>query len=228
MIPTIDVIDALRGEGWAPTFADEVRARKHIGVQKHVVRLQHPNLVMNGEAIEVVLTNSHNAKAAYRMYLGIFRMVCLNGMIAGDTFDSIQIRHSNRQIDDVIDASYQIIDAAPQITDSINQMKGISLSNQEKEIFADAAMHLVYDEPEKAPIKSSQLLTPRRSEDHGKSVWQTYNTIQEHIIKGGDRGFNKETRKRVVTRPVKSIDRNTKLNMALDTLARKMAELKTV
>ena len=46
-------------------------------------------------------------------------------------------------------------------------------------------------------------------------------------MKGGIRGYNKEKRRAITTRAVKSIDRNVKLNKALWTLTEKMAELKT-
>jgi hypothetical protein len=38
------------------------------------------------------------------------------------------------------------------------------------------------------------LLQPRRKEDNGKSLWLTYNVVQEGLIKGGFSLNNREAR----------------------------------
>jgi hypothetical protein len=37
----------------------------------------------------------------------------------------------------------------------------------------------------RTPVKIEQLLTRKRSEDHGHDLWSTFNVIQEHALKGG-------------------------------------------
>lgn len=132
--------------------------------------------------------------------------------------------------DEIIEASYQVIENAPMIAQNIGEFKGIELNPEEREVFAQAATLLMYDAPNKVPYSPQRLLQPKRRHDNGKDLWTTYNVVQENIMKGGISGmtFDKKNRpRRTLTRPVKSIDRNVKLNKALWTLTERMAELKS-
>ncbi len=227
-IPTIEIINILRKEGWLPTRVTEAGFRNpdNKGFQKHMIRFQHPDLILKNEAIEAVLINSHNRSCAYKLMTGVYRFVCMNGMVIGETFDSISIKHINFDKQDVIEASYKVIETAPVITGSIEEMKAVQLQETEREAYAESALSLVYDNSEEAPIDTWQLLSPRRKDDCEANLWTTFNTVQENIIKGGLRGRNRKTGKKIKTRPVKAIDRNVKLNRALWTLTEKMKELK--
>ncbi|MFZ8887334.1 MAG: DUF932 domain-containing protein, partial [Steroidobacteraceae bacterium] len=57
------------------------------------------------------------------------------------------------------------------------------------------------------------------------TLWNTYNVIQENLLKGGQRG-RATTGRRMTTRPVTGIQQDVKLNRALWSLAEKMADLK--
>jgi hypothetical protein len=76
----------------------------------------------------------------------------------------------------------------------------------------------------------AHLLNPRRRDDAGSDLWSTFNRIQEHVIKGGDRArdytANNGRGRNVRSREVKSISGNVNLNKAVWTLAAQMAELK--
>jgi hypothetical protein len=186
---------------------------------------------LNGEAIEVVLINSHNRSAAYQLMAGVFRFICSNGMIVGDTFERISVRHMDFNPDEIVEASYEIIHKAPRIAGTMQEMKAIELCQSEREIFAESAALSLYDEKESIPFRTERLLAPRRYDDRSKNdLWSTFNIVQENIMKGGIRGFKKDDSgklRNVTTRKIKSIDRDVKLNKALWNLTEKMMQLKT-
>ena len=64
-------------------------------------------------------------------------------------------------------------------------------------------------------------LRVRRPDDAADNLWNTLNRVQEVLTKGGVRGVN--SRRQV--RGVRGINESTRLNKALWTLTRKMAEL---
>jgi hypothetical protein len=227
-LPTIRIVDMLREKGWFPTRAEQIRVRRkeRDGVQKHLIRFQHPDLQLGDEAIEAVLVNSHDRSCAYNLLVGVFRLICSNGMITGDTFERISVRHINFNPKEIVYASLELIDNAPTIAGSINEMKEIDLDPDERGVFAKAAHQLLYDEPEKAPIAPDSLLAARRSDDKQNDLWVTFNKVQENMIKGGIPGFSKKSGKQTVTRPIRSIDRNIRLNRALWTLAEGMKKLR--
>jgi hypothetical protein len=66
---------------------------------------------------------------------GVFRFIYSNGMIVGDTFERISVRHIDFNPDEIVEASYEIINNAPMITSNMQEMKAIKLSQSETEIF---------------------------------------------------------------------------------------------
>ena len=180
---------------------------------------------MNGEAIEALVINSHDRSCGYQFLLGVYRFICSNGLITGDTFESFKVRHVGWSSEEIVGASRKIVEAAPVLSERIQDFKTITLTPDEQGVFASAAHQVIYDEPEKAPVRPAALLTARRHDSDRETLWTTYNNIQENMMKGGLPGFTRNGR-RTTTRKVKSIDKNAKLNKALWTLTEKMAELK--
>lgn len=231
MIPTVGVVDALRGAGWEPTFAAQSRAKDPDRgfVQRHVVRFRHPDMqpyAIDSLFPELVLVNSHDGSSAYQLHAGLFRLVCGNGLIVADaTFTKLSIRHSGRAAQDVIDASYRVVEDVPKIVGAVDEMRGVELLDGEREVFADSAALLRW-EPGHAPVEARKLLTPRRPEDGRRDLWTTFNVVQENLVRGGLSGRTASGR-RHTTRGVKSVDADTKLNKALWHLATEMGRIKT-
>lgn len=234
-VPTMRVVDIMRNEGWYPVHAKEAGTRvdHREGFQKHVIRFAHQSLTPNmrkvgDEMVEAVMVNSHDRSCAFQFYIGIFRLVCSNGMISavGD-FGRVSVKHIHAKPTEIIGASQKVLEHAPAVMESMNEMKDVPMLRPEKEAFATATMNLLFDEPSEAPFKAERLLRPRRYRDRENSdLWTTFNTVQENVMKGGIRGWNSKTRRHVSSRPIKSIDRDVKLNKALWTLAEEMKAIK--
>lgn len=240
-IPTIDVIDGLRREGFDPFFAQQARTRiaGKAEFTKHMVRLRHRSLARaDGEAFEIILVNANDGTSAYQLLPGFFRFVCANGLFTGDTFNEVKVRHSGNAIDDVIEGSYQVLEDAPRVTEQVGEAKGITLNDAERRLFADSVHMLRFpdahaeDEEKRreAPVPAQALLRPRRYEDgRDPSLWATFNMVQENAIKGGQRGHvtgSNGRRRNATTRPVSGIDQNRALNRAMWSLMEGMAQLK--
>lgn len=234
-IPTIDVVESLKKEGWLPVWATEQSIRKESreGFQKHMLRLRHQSADLEcfknvgDSCVELVLTNAHDGTAAYSLHAGVFRKVCSNGLIVADeTFAAMKVRHdSKNEVDGVIEASYRVLDEVPEIQGSIDEMLSVPLKDDERMALANSALCLRWDKEEDTPIRAEQLLRPRRYGDREKDLYTTFNVIQENLIRGGVRGRNKKNN-RTTTRAVKSINENVKLNKALWTLSQEMKKLK--
>lgn len=226
-IPTIQVLDGLRKEGFQPFMVAQSKSRIEGKSEytKHMLRLRYAGDITSAEANEIVLINSHDGTSSYQMLAGVFRFVCHNGMVCGDIVEDVRVPHRGNIVHDVIEAAYSIVDEFDVVNKSIEGMRTTQLSLPEKSAFAEAALALKYDDINDAPIAADQLLTPRRWEDKNDDMWSNFNRVQENIIKGGLRGRT-ASGKRTSTRPVQSIDNNVKLNKALWILADRMVELK--
>lgn len=239
-VPTINIVDALRNEGWYPVDATQrnVRDRSKRELTTHLLRFRRlDDEVMIGDSVvELLLKNSHDRSSAFVLHAGVFRMACANGMVIADsTFKKLSVRHGKNIVGDIIEGSYQVIEDVPMIANEVEGMRETVLDPAERALLARTAFTYVHGElgdevitPEGSII--NQVLRPRRREDQGNDLWTTFNVVQESIIRGGIRitKRNPETGKvrRNTTRAVKNIEKNIKLNKALWEMAQKMKELK--
>lgn len=227
-IPTVDVLEALRGEGFMPFMACQTRVRNSGKREhtKHMIRLRHANTIVAKEANEIILLNSHDGTSSYQMMGGCFRFVCANGLVLGDAAMDQKVRHSGRHnvIGEVIEGAYEVLNQFALIEDQRETMKEVQLGGDLQHAFAEAALAYRYDPAEgPAPVTASQLLAPRRREDAASDLWSTFNRVQENTIKGGLRGRTKQGR-RATTRAVTGIDQDVKLNRALWVLAQHLRQ----
>lgn len=218
-ISTIDVLNGLKKEGFLPYSVSQTRARsENQNYTKHMVRLRPIDQKIDDVANEIILVNSHNGTSSYRMFSGCFRFICLNGMISGDMNTDIRIRHTGNAIHNVIEGAYTIIKDFDRMNETREAMKNIRLSNDAQLQFAKAALCSRYgldsDNNIQSPINEYGILRVNRREDRENTLWNTFNTVQENMIKGGVR-YTTENHRRVSTKPVRNIDNNIKLNQAL-------------
>ncbi len=236
-ISTAKIVDALLTEGFMPTQATQCNCRKsdNKAYTKHLLRFRHTDArpTPSGLYPEIVLINSHDGLSSYRLMAGIYRIVCSNGLVAGNFYNEIRVRHQGNIVNEVIEGSYSVIEDSRKMIESAEKMSSIKLSIQEKIAFAEATHAIRFDNsPVSDSIDPSKLLTPRRFEEMNKDdLFTLFNVAQENIIKGGVRGYavspNRRP-KRISTRAINSIDQNITLNRALWSLAENMMQQRGV
>ena len=229
-IPTSTVLTGLRKEGFQPFMVAQTRVRDAAKREhtKHMVRLRHASQIDDAEANEVILLNSHDGTSSYQMLAGMFRFVCMNGLVCGDTVADIRVPHKGKIVDEVIDGAFEIVEGFDKVRQRRDAMRAVTLSNAEADILARAAIALKYepDSTQPTPITEAQVLQPRRTADTGCDLWSRFNCLQENLTRGGlpTRAANG---RRLHTRAVQGIDTSVKVNRALWMLADEMQRLKT-
>jgi Domain of unknown function (DUF932) len=250
-IPTSDVLEGLYAQGFIATKAIQGRSRIEGKTEftKHMVRLRQVDVsgIQVGSNIpEVVLINAHDGTSAYKLFSGIFRVACMNGLVVMErNLGELSIPHKGNVVHQVIDGSFEIIDSSRKALGTIENWQSLRLSDGEQNAFAEAAHSLRFADADgkiDTPITAKQLLSPRRNEDrdmNGSSwsrpapdLYRTLNVVQENAIKGGlsarRPGDAQSAPRMVTTRQVNGIDQDVRLNRALWQLAERMAELKGV
>jgi hypothetical protein len=236
-IPTIEVLRGLRKEGFEPFMVAQGSSRVEGKAEftKHMIRMRHAGQVqIRPEANEIILINSHDGASSYQMLAGLFRFVCCNGLVVGDVVEDIRIPHKGSVQGEVIEGAFRVLDEFAAVEAHAEAMKALPLEPGEQMAFATAALALRFGDHvveatgghRPAPVTAEQLMQARRAEDAGHSLWDTFQRVQENVIRGGQPGRSAQG-KRMQTRPVGSIDRGVSLNRALWTLAEEMRKLKT-
>ena len=223
-IPTITLLDNLKREGFQPFFACQTRVRdlskrEHT---KHMLRLRREGQITGNQVPEIILLNSHDGSSSYQMLPGIFRAVCQNGLICGETFGEVRVPHKGDVVERVIEGAYEVLGIFESVDEKREEMQQMILPPPAQQALAKAALTYRFGD-EHHPVTESQILSPRRWQDNNPDLWTTYQRIQENLIKGGLRGRNAQGRNQQ-TRSVRGIDGDVKLNRALWVMAETMLE----
>lgn len=239
-IPTAEIIDGMRSNGFLPVFAKQGGSRVpgKEDFTKHLIRFMPAGEPVVARQIggiypEVVVVNSHDGTSAYKVMAGLLRLVCLNGMVVADReLASVNVAHKGDVMGKVIEGSFTVIEESRKAIGVADHWSGITLNRDEQQIMAEAAHVIRFADSEgnvETPIQPGQLLRLRRRDDAGDSLWNVGNRLQENVIRGGlsAMGRDANNRPRLTTmREVKGIDSDIKLNRALWLLNERMAQLK--
>jgi hypothetical protein len=227
-LPTSQIVTAMREAGWAPVEVQEQRVRleNRKGFQRHMIRFQRKDqIAVAGEyTAELALLNSHDATSAYQLHAALFRFACNNGLMIGDgTLESLRIRHSGFSPEKLIEASFAMAENLPKVTARVDQMKARLLTPAESQEFAKQALQLRYEDLAEAPIEPENLLRHLRYDDAGDDLWRVLNRSQEHLTRGGLKGWRRNPEGKVIgrMRAVTGLTQNVKLNLELWSLAEK-------
>jgi hypothetical protein len=244
-IPTIDVLRGLSKEGFHPVWAQEQGYRaanpNRRPWTKHMLRLRRfddtvERLKVGDTIAEVILKNANDGTSAYALMAGLWRIACLNGMVANTAdLGELKVRHTLNNpdpraiVDKVIEGSYKIVRHADDVLEAPRLWSQVQLASPESYALAAQAHYLMFADVDgqlRTPIKVEQLLTRRRQADAGNDLWTTFNVIQENALKGGLEAESVthterwgEVRTRTRTHAIGAIDRSTKLNKDLFALA---------
>ena len=213
--PTSRVVEDLMNLGWQVTKAQEVRSKKYKGFQKHVVVFRNPDIMIKGKDgddafPQILLTNSHDGKAAFNFRVGIFRLVCSNGLVISDAdFSNVSIRHINYTFESLQAKVAEMIAKLPNLVNKINTFKQTQLTEEQMQDFATKAMQL----RTKQQVNVLEILTADRPQDQGNDLWVVFNRIQEKLLGGSYRAGQRKARS------VRNFQKDIELNEQLFELA---------
>ncbi len=201
-IPTAEVIRALLDEGWNIDRAFVGKSNRTPASQgnapfrRHTAVLRHPDVGMNidgdGGTLELLLRNSHDGASSYQLDLGIFRMICSNGLVLKSAdLGTFRARHVSRSADiaAILAGSRDLAGRAPTVSARVTAMR-----NSYADDYAETSTQLVrklttiglsargaWRDGDWLP---GAYIAPRRYADGGGSLWDALNIAQEHAIRG--------------------------------------------
>ena len=233
-ISTEKVIDDLDKLGWKPVEATQRKSRgKQTIFSKHMIQFQNPDIMVKGADGDdafprILLTNSHDGMTSFQFRMGIFRLVCSNGLvIATEEFESFKIRHKGYTFEELRQVVVQAVSDLPNKVEVMNKMTERVLSEEEQRKLAldaflirsgitpgsDEAKKKEYDEE-----TLDEILEVRREADEGNTLWKVFNRVQEAVTQGGFSAALVGAKVRKV-RKIKSFEKDTKINQELFKLA---------
>ena len=227
---TETIIDDMAKLGWGVVQCKQQRSNKNSNVRSfHLVAFQNPEVYITkqteqGEEIDaypqIILSNSHDGFNSFKFMVGIFRLVCSNGLvIATQEFESISIRHINYSFEELRRTIAASIEKVQEQVAVMNRMRELELTEEQRKDFAINAIAIrtgkEVDEVKVSDEEVEELLEPVREEDNGNDLWTTFNVLQEKVIKGlfhmGTTKRGKQRKARPITGPAKDLEVNQNL-----------------
>lgn len=229
---TATVIDDLAKLGWYPVQAKQAREKKgSSGIRSfHMVAFQNPDIKIhktleNGEKVvdtypRIILTNSHDGFNSFKFMVGLFRLVCSNGLVVcSDQMVNMSIRHINYDFEELRRVVATAIEQVPGIVQTMNDMRKVTLTDEQKINLATEVVRIRkgIEDDQKFQLDAEtveSILEPVREEDKANDLWTVFNICQEKLIKGGFSAVgknNKSKKQRGITSIRKDMDFNQRL-----------------
>jgi hypothetical protein len=221
-IPTERVLTGLMNAGFVPVDARQTHTHRASPLHaRHMVRLRRrfETVQLKGSVPEVVFLNSHDGTSAYQLRMGIYRVVCTNGLIVSrGAFPAYYVSHRGNVVDEVIAGALKVSEEFELLAKQVERMEQRRLLKDEQLQFAERALALRYPGPATSGMQSAQLLTCRRAEDSADDLWTLTNRVQENLLRGGL--SRRSTSGRLTrTRRITSIKEDVRLNSGVWDLA---------
>ena len=230
-VNTETVIDDLAKLGWFPVTAMQRRTKpRKDGTptirSKHMISFQNPELIIKGKNGDdafprIIVTNSHDGLSSFQFRVGIYRLVCSNGLVVADEeFSAFSIKHKGYTFEELQGVVAQAVADLPNKIQVLNKMQARRLTPEEQRQLAIDAMALRSSNPDAKYDEATieEVLAATRKEDEGDSLWLVFNRVQESIINGGYSAALRGAKVRKVKK-IKSFERDLQVNQDLFKLA---------
>lgn len=199
-VSTKDVVTQAINSGWKINNATSCGKSQFAQHRVTLIHEDHMNSNTSEGFPRIEIFNSHNRTKRLTFAIGYFRVACSNGLIvASGPTETIKTRHrfgeNNKQ--NIIDSILAACSKFPTVLNTIEQFKDRQLSEEEQQAFAEYAIKGRFLYRQTTPKRFAEystsvpiLLNSRRREDNGNQLWETYNRVQENLIRGVE-GFSK-------------------------------------
>jgi hypothetical protein len=229
-IPTSVLMEDMAKLGWVAVKAQQQNSRdenKRIH-KKHLVTFRNPNVKVEskeGDDIypQILIMNSHDGTSSFQFRVGIFRVVCSNGLvICTEDFGKTTLRHSGYSFEHLQSVVRELTNNIPKTIEMLNVLNKVQLDEHQQQAFVQKAMEIRFGkEIENIGFDSQELLKSFRKEDDGNTIWKILNRVQERLVNGTFHysKTSNQTKKYKKARSIKNFKRDVELNERLFKLA---------
>lgn len=239
-VPTDEIITNIMDLGW------ELQSAKQVGADessRHMIRFTNPklglmDLVKDKVRPQIILDNSHNRGSSTLIHMGLFRLICTNGLVVAmpGMFTSIKFKHMGVDRTELQRTLSSVAEQYPKIGEHITTMQEISMNQDAREEFAIKAIarrepHMFIKDDGTIDVSAVtastnplEIIKPIRGEDEARNLWNVFNVVQERMIKGGYSRVSGSGRPSSV-RGIVNATRNIELNKSLWSLCEEVMEV---
>lgn len=199
-IDTNIVIKPFLDQGWRVSSSRRALNTKGINNLQEVV-LRNENYKIGDDYITIQALNSFDGSKVFILTVGIFRLVCSNGLVVLTEGEHLKIKHIGENVYEKLDEHVKKINVYLEtVRQRVELLKNSKITN-ERAVIQSIVNKLYAKDTDKykvevEPLMHNRVYRPYRQEDKGIDAWTQLNVIQENIVrKGGLRLIKTETNK---------------------------------
>ena len=231
-IRTADALDALGSAGWdlVSTKVAKTRDENRRPFVKHAAILAYrgDQSTLAEYTPRILLTNSNEGTSSFKLMAGLFRAICLNGVVVGTSIGGIKIRHMGDPTEirtKIVTAASNIREQMPHLARIVENFRALPLTRDEVFQFSTVAAAIRFPKLTGDALQEAGRVfdVVRREEDKENNLWTTFNRVQETAMRGGVQVNNRRSRR--LTSMTRDIAVNQSLwDLALDTQAGRLTD----
>lgn len=196
-VSTREILNTFESKGWQ-VVSEQVQRTKvdnRQGFQKHLIRLEHPNYQSiaglskeNSSKPQLCLVNSHDGTSSLRLFYGLLRIACLNGIIAGSVLKDFRAIHNANIISNLNHGIEFMTEGIGALSTQVQVLQNTKFSQDALsayvKLMVDARLKNVNNI---IKIDYDSALRVTRHADYNQDAFTAFNVVQEKLVRGGIR-----------------------------------------
>lgn len=192
-VNTKQVLDVFQSKGWnvVETKTLSVRNEKRQGFQRHLIALENeafpsiPGLSQdNASKPRLMLLNSHDGTTAFRIFIGLLRIACLNGVIAGTALRDFKAVHSKNVLNRLGEGIDFLSNNMGELFNQVQTLQAVQFTPSMIEEYVKHMYNARLSGVGKV-LSVNYNLRCLRIEDKASDGFTVFNRVQETLIRGG-------------------------------------------
>lgn len=168
------------GESKTKSLEDRAHS-KHLAL----FRYRDDSLNIGDSRPQVIIQNDGLGLRSLRIQLGLYRLVCANGLVVGNDLFKIALRHDKNIESNLETALPKLLEQTPILSETYKQFKALTLDYSTQQDLAKIAFDIQTKNSkiEVIDIDLSQYLKARRWADSDQDAWSVFNRVQENVFR---------------------------------------------
>lgn len=192
-VSTKQILDVFQSKGWSvvDTKTLNVRNERRQGFQRHLVALENPAFPSipgltseNASRPRLMLLNSHDGTTAFRMFIGLLRIACLNGVISGTALRDFKAVHSKNVLNRLGEGIEFLSNNMSELFNQVQRLQGVQFTDAMIQEYVRTMFNARLSSVGKV-ISVDYTLPVRRVEDKATDGFTVFNRVQEVLVRGG-------------------------------------------
>lgn len=218
-VNSMDVIASMHDAGFVVHAIKAAAKTEHARLfGRHEIDFRHADapVHVNGYVPRMLFVNSHDGSTKATALMGVYRFVCSNGLVVGNSMHRETLRHAGDAARTLVERMQALAKNTAPLFGQIDRWTKTPMPRVRAREFARMAAHLRWGDADKFDVED--LLQVRRGEDDAGDLWTTFNRIQENTTRGDLAGVTRSGRA-TRARPLQEIVAANRYNSQLWELA---------